>query len=365
MLYLVTHPLKRPAEKQLDLLLATLDLYGIEYQRTAIEKIPAGSTVITDCFVMETPYGDPGHDIATRLIEHSTGRDCKLIFYYPSESYATLSASFCPTANLCLEHSIEAHLIKCGDWNIIGFTNHNLPEFFAWIINNDFNRARLAYTQHAIDTKPKTHQFLFLNGERRQDREYFFNLYKEDGWLNKSIWSYRSGKSADGFGPNEDWLDPFCHPDFRFYAYYPSHFYRTEVSIIAETTQMEFFPTEKTYKSLMLGHPFILFGGRCSLKELHKLGFQTFGEWIDEGYDLTDYPLERADYIVQKTLASVPENITELSAEVREHNRRQFGYVANSTYLKLLNILQSIDRSVIINESFAITDATLQKYFLN
>jgi len=364
MLYLVTHPLKRPAEKQLDLLLGTLDLFGVDYQQVPIDQIPAGSTVITDCFIMETPSGDPGHDIAQQIIDACTGRDCKLVFYYPSESYATLSASFTPTAHLCLERSIEAHLIKCGDWDIIGFTNHNLPEFFAWVISSDFNLARLAYTQQAIDHNPKTHHFLFLNGERRQDREYFFNLYKDAGLLESSIWSYRSGKSSEGFGPNEDWPDPFVHPDFRFYAYYPSHFYRTKISIISETTQMEFFPTEKTYKSLMLGHPFVLYGGRGSLGKLQQLGFRTFGPWIDESYDLADYPLERADRTIP-LLDQIPEDIIELTQEVRDHNRRQFHVVAQSIYPKLLNILQDIDRSVIINESFTVNTSILNKYFLN
>lgn len=365
MLYLITHPLKRPAEKQLDLLLGTLDLFGIAYTRTTPDQIPAGSTVITDCFVMETPYGDPGHDIALKVIDACTGRDCTLVFYYPSESYATLSASFMPTAHLCLEHSINAHLIKCGDWDIIGFTNHNLPEFFAWIISSDFNLARLAYTQKLIDAQPKTHQFLFLNGEQRDNREYLFKRYTEAGLLDQSIYSYRSGKSAAGFGPNEDWQDPFVHPDFRFYAYYPSHFYRTKVSIVSETTQMEFFPTEKTYKSLMLGHPFVLYGGRCSLEKLRKLGFKTMAPYIDEGYDLSDYPLECADYLIDKTLKNIPEDIVQLTHEACVHNRQHFHIVANSIYLRLLGILQDIDRSILPNESFAVTGKILDKYFLN
>jgi hypothetical protein len=202
-----------------------------------------------------------------------------------------------------------------------------------------------------------THKFLFLNGEYRNNRERFFELVKEAGLLDSSIWSHRSGKSADGFGPDDDWQDPFIHPDFRFYAYYPSHYYNTEISIVSETTQTEWFPTEKTYKSLMLGHPFILYGGRYSLAKLRNLGFETFGNDIDESYDTAEWPVERADRVVQSM-------ITAGTPQPSQHNRQQFQKVANSAYKKLLNILQDIDNNVIIKENFAVTDVILNKYFL-
>ena len=359
MLYLILHPLKRPAEKQADLLRATLDLYGVDYVECNVDAVPDGGTIITDCFLMETPCGDPGDTIAAEIINHAAGRNNNIIFYYPSESYATLSASFCPTAEALQAKGINGYLIKCGDWDIDGYVkNYNMPEFFAWIINNEFNRARLAYTCDKIDTASKTHKFLFLNGEYRQDRERFFDLFKSAGLLDSSIWSHRSGKSAEGFGPDQDWQDPFVHPDFRFYAYYPSHYYNTHISIISETTQMEFFPTEKTYKSLMLGHPFALYGGPRSLEKLRAMGFETFGDSIDESYDLADYPLERADRLVASLMGCA-------NPKPSVHNRLQFQKIANSAYKHLLNILQDIDKSVIINESFTVDNQLLKKYFLN
>lgn len=359
MLYLILHPLKRPAEKQVDLLRATLDLHGIDYIECSIESVPDGATIVTDCFLMETPCGDPGHDIASRIIDRATGSNNNIIFYYPSESYATLSASFCPTANELQARNIKGYLIKCGDWDIPGYVkNYNMPEFFAWIINNEFNRARLAYTCNQIDTATKTHQFLFLNGESRPNRERFFELFKSAGLLDLSIWSHRSGKSAYGFGPKQDWPDPFVHPDFRFYAYYPSHYYQTHISIVSETTQNEWFPTEKTYKSLMLGHPFVVYGGQYSLDKIRAMGFETFGDYIDESYDKVEFPIERAQQLVRSlSTAEIP--------KVSEHNRKQFQKIANSAYGHLINILQDIDKSVIIKEDFFIHDHILRKYFLN
>ena len=359
MLHLILHPLKRPAEKQVDLLVATLDMHGIDYVKCSIDKVPEGATIITDCFIMETPCGDPGDDIARNIIERAASHNNKIVFYYPSESYATLSASFCPTAEAIQEKNVKGYLVKCGDWDIDGYVkNYNMPEFFAWILNNEFNRTRLDYTHSLIDTMTKSHKFLFFNGEFRNNRERFFELFKEAGLLESSIWSHRSGKSAEGFGPDKDWPDPFIHPDFRFYAYYPSHYYDTNISIVSETTQTEFFPTEKTYKSLMLGHPFAVYGGQHSLRKLQALGFETFGNSIDESYDNCQWPEERANVLIESLKnCGIPDPST--------HNRLQFQKVANSAYNHLLNILQDIDNNVIIKENFAVSSSILNKYFLN
>jgi hypothetical protein len=342
-------------------------MFGISWSYCEPNQVPAETTVITDCFVMETPCGDPGHDRAVALIDHCSGKNNRMIFYYPSESYATLSASFCPTADYINKKNVAGYLIKCGDWDIDGYVkNYNMPEFFAWIIASDFNLSRSAWTQQQIDIQSKQKQFLFLNGERRTNREHFFELFKQAGLLEYSIWSYRSGKSASGFGPDEDWQDAFVHPDFRFYAHYPSHFYKTAVSIVSETTQNEWFPTEKTYKSLMLGHPFVIFGGQHSLAKLKNLGFQTFDPVIDESYDLCEYPMERAQAMIDCLLKcrDIPD-ITEQTQTTRHHNRAHFLTVANSAYKHLLDILQDIDNCVTIVENFEVNDTVLQKYFLN
>jgi len=43
--------------------------------------------------------------------------------------------------------------------------------------------------------------------------------------------------------------------------------------------------TEKTYKNLMLGRPFIIWSGAGALQELRNLGFKTFSDFIEEQYD--------------------------------------------------------------------------------
>jgi hypothetical protein len=127
---------------------------------------------------------------------------------------------------------------------------------------------------------------------------------------------------------------------------------------------MEFFPTEKIYKSLMLGHPFILFGGKHSLQKLRDLGFKTFGSVIDESYDDVEFPMGRADKLIE-VFKSCPTDVTSKTVAERQHNRAHFFTVANGIYGRIIKILCNIDPAIVINESFDVSQNTLNKYFLN
>lgn len=70
-------------------------------------------------------------------------------------------------------------------------------------------------------------------------------------------------------------------------------------SIISEASfaENQCFLSEKTFKPLMVGHPFIVYGNRGSLSYLRDFGYKTFHPWIDESYDDLDC-WERLDAIV-------------------------------------------------------------------
>lgn len=61
------------------------------------------------------------------------------------------------------------------------------------------------------------------------------------------------------------------------------------------------FLSEKTYKPISVGMPFMSLGNPGTLEYLKSLGFQTFDKWIDESYDL-DLPLEQRVDIIVKNL---------------------------------------------------------------
>ena len=62
--------------------------------------------------------------------------------------------------------------------------------------------------------------------------------------------------------------------------------------------------TEKTWRAILLKKPFFIVGDNGSIAKLHRLGFQTFGQWWDESYDQWDD---------QKTIMYVVNKIKELS----------------------------------------------------
>lgn len=66
----------------------------------------------------------------------------------------------------------------------------------------------------------------------------------------------------------------------------------TYFSVVSETTfyskeksQSSRFLTEKTFKTIVMKHPFVLISIPRSLEVLRKLGYKTFSPYIDESYD--------------------------------------------------------------------------------
>ena len=62
---------------------------------------------------------------------------------------------------------------------------------------------------------------------------------------------------------------------------------RTFISVISETLMCEdsLFISEKTWKPIMVGHPFIVLGNKGTLEYLKSMGYKTFDKWINEDYD--------------------------------------------------------------------------------
>lgn len=75
---------------------------------------------------------------------------------------------------------------------------------------------------------------------------------------------------------------------------------KTKISVVNETFYYDYDPlflfneyhdkkvhlTEKTWKAIVFGHPFIMVGEERSLQVIQELGFKTFDTVIDESYDL-------------------------------------------------------------------------------
>jgi hypothetical protein len=108
--------------------------------------------------------------------------------------------------------------------------------------------------------------------------------------------------------------------------------------------------TEKSFKPIALGMPFVLSATAGSLAYLRRYGFQTFGEFWDESYDLDTNDLVRAEKV-----AAVLKKLDDLSKQekqelfqacwpVIEHNWNWFyqGGFESVLWAELTDMLESI-----------------------
>ena len=108
--------------------------------------------------------------------------------------------------------------------------------------------------------------------------------------------------------------------------------------------------TEKTFKPIALGMPFVLTATAGSLEYLRSYGFKTFGEFWDESYDL-----ETNDFVRAEKVAAVLKKLDMLSDAERqqlfeacwpviEHNWNWFyqGQFESVLWAELSGMLQSI-----------------------
>lgn len=94
---------------------------------------------------------------------------------------------------------------------------------------------------------------------------------------------------------------------------------QTFISVVTETLTDEgtLFCSEKTWRSIIVGHPFMILAGKGMLAYLKSQGFKTFSKWINEDYDDMDDQIDRIKCIVGelKRLSKLP--LSELKA-IRE-----------------------------------------------
>jgi hypothetical protein len=103
------------------------------------------------------------------------------------------------------------------------------------------------------------------------------------------------------------------------------------VEIVCETCYNgnTFFPTEKTWRPILLETPFIVQGPQWFLHRLRDLGFQTFSRWWDEGY--SEDPANWQNIEIKKVIDSIGkltvEQLQEMYTEMKPvlaHNKKRF-----------------------------------------
>ena len=225
---------------------------------------------------------------------------------------------------------------------------HMLFEHFGAVIHDyeENLQAIKHYEQNYSLDRP--YKFLFLNGRPRPHRIYLLKQFQMSGLLDQALWSnlgdgpvfngniklnhkgknllndpfpvhyllpeyeverYRNSTMSvpekwDAQGPvgpdlyakqhlfGKDWGEIYIEPRAYEHTYF---------SLVSETV-FEYpysFRTEKLWKPIAMGHPWIAVANRGFYRDLHNLGFQTFGHVIDESFDLIDNDQTRIERITQ------------------------------------------------------------------
>lgn len=131
---------------------------------------------------------------------------------------------------------------------------------------------------------------------------------------------------------------------------------KTFISVISETLTYEdtLFISEKTWKPIMVGHPFIILGNKGTLKFLKSIGYRTFDKWFNEDYDDDNDETIRINKIVkiltdhsQKTkeeLLSIREGMKEVCKHNQQNFLRLYGlkYEPNNINKEISNLINNV-----------------------
>ena len=157
-------------------------------------------------------------------------------------------------------------------------------------------------TTNPIEFNPKDDRFLYLSyarNPRHQRIKLCHDLLKEGlldkGRVSLNTWNHNDEGVYDDMDSNTVLQLHSMTPieidrtlDYNLACEITIEDYTsTFISIVNETlTDVgTLFISEKTYKAIAVGHPFIIAGSYGTLEYLKSLGFKTFDKWIDESYD--------------------------------------------------------------------------------
>jgi hypothetical protein len=163
----------------------------------------------------------------------------------------------------------------------------------------------------------RPYKFLFLNGRARSHRRLLMHRLKH--LLSQAIWTnldnthgepiklldskyefafYKNNTNITGSGFIKNTL--FNNDWGEIYLYAPPYI-DTYFSLVTETVfdYPYSFRTGKIWKPITMGHPFIVASGAGYYRDLHQLGFRSFGNLIDESFDSIDNNQDRVERIAQ------------------------------------------------------------------
>ena len=251
-------------------------------------------------------------------------------------------------------------LIGGGDMSA-GWPCFKYEYFLPKILDFDENVVVAENNNHFYQPHSRPYKFLFLNGRLRSHRKYLLEYFKLSGLLDQSLWTNLDRNLVlvknlhQGRWYNYEKIDSdnikltLCHNDqdlmnndidihllpseyefkrHRKHMKKPmiNSFVKTQLfnntwgdavidgrayadtyfSLVTETVfnYPYSFRTEKIWKPIAVGHPWIAVANSGFYRDLKNMGFKTFGELIDESFDQIENSQDRI-----KRIAHVVEDL--------------------------------------------------------
>jgi len=271
----------------------------------------------------------------------------------------------------CLREQLDQHSIPYDQFKFTIANPSAEGEFYSYFPDDElyykYLHASGGYiTKQNLDQR--TRKFTCLNRVDKPFRRLFAATLVERGVTDQAYFSYTDRKYQVEYETRDSdvsqwdtWdhtvLERFAPPyrcdeladyehnshkliDERFFqdAYF---------NVIVETHINNLFLTEKTFKPILNLQPFVIVGAPRSLRLLRELGYKTFGDYVDESYDLEDNAEQRL-----KLCLKAVEQIAHMShaehqemqqdmAEILLYNQQHF---LSDKSAKLLNLLDKISQ---------------------
>jgi hypothetical protein len=221
-------------------------------------------------------------------------------------------------------------ILSSGDLpETIDHFNVDMFKFTLGITTDTLNQRDSEICNKIFEKKKKPFLFNFLNGVNRPHRSSMVEKLNNRGLLEKSLWS--------ALYDNKFLPDSYCHQfnkdtiingryifdDWPAGKLFSNIFEDSYFSLVTETNFYipYSFRTEKIYKPIKVGHPFVAVANYGFYRDLHNLGFKTFNHLIDESFDLIDNHDDRLNRIVDVVEALCNSNLQEF-VDAAEQNCR-------------------------------------------
>ena len=332
------------------------DIQYVEYQNIKDNKHLYIINIYNDGYFQDN-YDIGFSTISEKYITDIREGRAKIVLFFVFEGY---SGSFGNTDFEMIEKwRIDAGLPE----NSVVYVNGNLMSnqivnskgygFQARGVHN-FEPWNKYYETQVVDFKPVDEKYLFLsyNRQPRVHRIRFaIDLLKQQ-LFDKGLFSLNSfSYDFDSDTPQEhvDFLKnntPFIIDErydlnFNLAVNITKEDYeKTFVSVVTETLTIPntLFFSEKMWKPIMVGHPFLLLGNQHSLRYLKDLGYKTFDKWFNEDYDSSFDSDTRSRMITNELKRLSDKSIDELQAmrlemkEVCEFNQKRYKELYQQNY---------------------------------